>query len=99
MDALAEFRQEMILVPLTRMFQGQTRSDAEDSDLRNLLYNISSMRSPRAPHKLRSPGAVAPDPLQRWGSAAGHLPVPSHGSQCCTEETGGDTDCVWGGSS
>ena len=54
MDALAEFRQEMILVPLTRMFQGQTLSDAEDSDLLNLYYNISGTCSPRAPHKLRS---------------------------------------------
>lgn len=55
----------------------RANSDAEDSDLLNLHYNISSMCSPRAPHKLCSRGALAPCSLQRWGSAAGHLLVLS----------------------
>lgn len=70
---LAEFRQEMILVPLTRVFQGQTLSD--DSDLLSLHRSISRTCSSWAPHQLHSPGALASGALQQWGQAARQLPV------------------------
>lgn len=77
MDALAEFRQEMILAPLTRMFQGRTAA------LSTVTFSLCAVtsRGRAVPHRLRSGGALAPGSAA-MGSVAEHLPVPSFVMLC-----------------
>lgn len=72
MDAVAEFRQEMILVPLIRMFQGQTVV------LSTVTFSLCAVTSwvCAVPHKLCSGGALVAG-FAAMGSMAEHLPIPS----------------------